>query len=83
MHLVGYSGGGAVASSQLVDHGKDMVQSLIIINGPVAENKPHMNAAYYADRIKPRTLLIYGTKDDYRRAIDIWKKKNRAGTLRL
>lgn len=83
LHLVGFSGGGAVASSQLVRYPNDMVQSLVVISGPVAEgiHMPHVNAAYDADSIKARTLLIYGKKDVFRRAIEIWKKNARPEIL--
>lgn len=86
LHLVGFSGGGAVASSQLVYHSNKngkMVQSLVIIGGPIAEHTgdpkgcvPHTNAADYADRIAARTLLIYGKQDPLRRGIAAWKEKN-------
>ena len=81
LHLVGFSGGGAVASSQLVDYPDDMVRSLVVISGPIALDKPHMNAANYADRIKPRSLLIYGTEDDFRKGAEIWRKRKPAEPL--
>lgn len=86
LHLVGFSGGGAVASSQLVYHSNKngkMVQSLVVISGPIAEHTgdpkgcvPHTNAADCADRIAARTLLIYGKQDPLRRGIAAWKRKN-------
>jgi len=88
IHLVGYSGGGAVASSVLAHHSdkKDanMVKSLIVINGQIAEREgdysclPYTDGAYYAEGVKARTLLIYGDADPCRKDADEWKKRNKA-----
>jgi dienelactone hydrolase len=77
VYLVGFSGGGAVASSQLVDYPNKMVQGLIVISGPVAEGGPHTSAAFYANRINVGTLLIYGKTDGYNRGVDKWKERTR------
>jgi hypothetical protein len=74
LYLVGFSGGGAVVSSQLVDYPDKMVQGLVVISGPMAEGGPHTSAAFYANRINVRTLLIYGKLDGYNRAIDVWMR---------
>lgn len=91
IHLVGFSGGGAVASSTLAHHSdkKDasMVKSLVVINGPIAEREgkfscvPHTDGAYYADRIKASTLLIYGDQEQLRRGVAVWKARNLAKDL--
>ena len=88
IHLLGYSGGGAVLSSALAHHSdkKDasMVKSLIIINGQIAERTgtysciPYTDAAYYAERIKAGTLLIYGDDDPCRKDVEEWNKRNKA-----
>ncbi len=88
IHLLGYSGGAAVLSSALAHHSdkKDasMVKSLILINGPIAERTgkysclPHTDAAYYADRIKASTLLMYGDDDPSRNDVEEWSKRNKA-----
>jgi len=88
IHLLGYSGGAAILSSALVHHSdkKDasMVKSLIIINGQIAERTgdysypPYTDAAYYAERIKARTLLIYGDDDPCRNDVEEWNKRNKA-----
>jgi len=70
VYLVGFSGGGAVASSQLVDYPDKMVQGLVVISGPVAEGGPHTSAGFYADRINLRTLLVYGKLDGYNTGVD-------------
>jgi len=83
LHLVGFSGGGSLASSQLLYYPDQMVRSLVIISGPVA-NSPvavHVNAAYYADQIATRTLLVYGKDDGYRSHADLWRRNNRAAVL--
>lgn len=60
------------------------VKSLVVINGPIAEREgkfscvPHTDAAYYADRIKARTLLIYADQEALRRGVAIWKQRNQA-----
>jgi hypothetical protein len=77
VYLVGFSGGGAVASSQLVDYPDKMVQGLVVISGPVAEGGPHTSAAFYADRINVRTLLVYGKADGYKRGVDKWMETTR------
>jgi hypothetical protein len=51
----------------------------MLIAGDVAAgaNMPHRNAAYFADRIKARTLLIWGTKDpDAKRGAQKWRECN-------
>jgi len=88
IHLVGYSGGGAVASSVLAHHSEkkdaNMVRSLIIINGQIAEREgkycciPYTDGAYYAEGIKAKTLLIYGDDDPCRKGATEWKKRNKA-----
>jgi pimeloyl-ACP methyl ester carboxylesterase len=88
IHLVGYSGGGAVASSVLAHHSdkKDanMIKSLIVINGPIAEREgkycciPYTDGAYYAERTNAKTLLIYGDSDPCRRGVDEWRSRNKA-----
>ena len=50
LYLVGFSGGGAVASSQLVDYPDKIVQGLVVISGPAAEGGPHTSAAFYHHR---------------------------------
>jgi pimeloyl-ACP methyl ester carboxylesterase len=77
LHLIGFSGGGAVASSQLVDYPDKMVQGLVVISGPAAEGGPHTSAAFYANRINVRTLLTYGKLDGYNRAVDVWMQRAR------
>lgn len=83
IYLVGFSGGGAVASSQLVDYPDKMVQGLVVISGPVAEGGPHTSAAFYADRINVGTLLVYGRLDGYNRAIDKWIERTRQSKIRV
>lgn len=83
LYLVGFSGGGAVASSQLVDYPDKMVQGLVVISGPMAEGGPHTSAAYYADRINVRTLLIYGKLDGYNNAINVWMERTRQNKTRV
>jgi len=95
IHLLGYSGGGAVLSSALAHHSDKpdarMVKSLVVINGPIAERGqsgdpkrdkfscvPHTDAAYYAQNIKARTLLIYGDDDPCRKGVEEWNKRNKA-----
>jgi len=88
IHLLGYSGGAAVLSSALSHHSDkedaSMVKSLIIINGQIAERTgkysciPYTDAAYYADRIKASTLLIYGDEDPCRKGVEEWNKRNKA-----
>jgi len=83
LHLVGFSGGGSVASSQLLWYPDEMVRSLVIISGPVA-NSPvavHVNAAYSADQITTRALLVYGKDDGYRSHADVWIRNNPAAVL--
>jgi len=84
LHLIGFSGGGSLASSQLLYYPNEMVQSLVIISGPVANNPKavHVNAAYYADQITTRTLLVYGKDDGYRSHADVWRRNNPAAALR-
>ena len=77
LYLVGFSGGGAVASSQLVDYPDRMVQGLAVISGPVAEGGPHTSAAFYAGRINVRTMLVYGKGDGYNRGVDKWMETTR------
>jgi esterase/lipase len=83
LHLVGFSGGGSLASSQLLYYPDQMVRSLVVISGPVANNPKavHVNAAYYADQITTRTLLVYGNDDGYRSHADVWRRNNRAAVL--
>jgi len=84
LHLVGFSGGGSLASSQLLYYPDQMVRSLVVISGPVA-NSPkavHVNAAYYADQITTRTLLVYGNDDGYRSHADVWRRNNPSADLR-
>lgn len=85
LHLVGYSGGAMLASSQLAFHPprperKDpSVRTLVLIAGDVAagRDRPHRNAAYFADGIDARTLLIWGTKDEAARlGAQMWKERN-------
>jgi len=83
LYLVGFSGGGAVASSQLVDYPDKMVQGLVVISGPAAEGGPHTSAAFYADRINVRTLLIYGKLDGYNKAIGVWMERTRQNKTRV
>jgi len=83
LYLVGFSGGGAVASSQLVDYPDKMVQGLVVISGPVAEGGPHTSAAFYADRINVRTLLVYGKRDGYNRGVDKWMETTRQSKTRV
>jgi hypothetical protein len=83
LYLVGFSGGGAVASSQLVDYPDKMVQGLVVISGPAAEDGPHTSAAFYADRINVRTLLIYGKLDGYNKAIGVWMERTRQNKTRV
>lgn len=88
IHLLGYSGGASVLSSALAHHSdnKDasMVKSLIMINGPIAQRTgdyscvPHTDAAYYADRIKASTLLIYGDEDPCRKDAEEWCNRSKA-----
>ena len=95
IHLVGFSGGGAVLSSALAHHSDkpnaSMVKSLVVINGPVAERGqhgdpqrdkyscvPHTDAAYYAQNINARTLLIYGDQEPLRDGVAEWKKRKKA-----
>jgi hypothetical protein len=88
IHLLGYSGGAAVLSSALAHHSdkKDanMVKSLIIINGQIAERTgkysciPYTDAGYYAETIKASTLLIYGDDDPCRNDLEEWDKRNKA-----
>jgi pimeloyl-ACP methyl ester carboxylesterase len=84
LHLVGFSGGGSLASSQLLYYADQMVRSLVIISGPVANNPKavHVNAAYYADQITTRTLLVYGEGDGYRSHADVWRRNNPAAALK-
>jgi len=83
LHLVGFSGGGSVASSQLLYYPDKLVRSLVIISGPVANNPKavHVNAAYFSDQITTRTLLVYGKDDGYRSQADLWIRNNRAAVL--
>lgn len=83
LHLVGFSGGGSVASSQLLYYPDKLVRSLVIISGPVANNPKavHVNAAYFSDQITTRTLLVYGKDDGYRSQADVWIRNNRAAVL--
>jgi len=83
IHLVGFSGGAAVASSQLVDYPDDSVQTLVVISGPVAEGGPHTDAAAYADKIKVRTLLIYGKQDGYNHGVGKWTEKAREANVKV
>jgi hypothetical protein len=83
LYLVGFSGGGAVASSQLVDYPDKMVQGLVVISGPAAEDGPHTSAAFYADRIDVRTLLVYGKLDGYNKAIDVWMGRTHQNKTRV
>jgi len=85
LHLVGYSGGAMLASSQLVFHPSrpkrqdPIVRTLVLIAGDVAARRdvPHRNAAYVADKIEARTLLIWGTKDDpAKRGAQVWTEHN-------
>jgi hypothetical protein len=85
LHLVGYSGGAMLASSQLAfwpprpDRKDPTVRSLVLIAGDVAagHDMPHRNAAYFANRIDTRTRLIYGTgDDDAKRGAQKWKECN-------
>jgi len=82
LHLVGYSAGGSVASSQLLAYPNPIVKSMVIINGKVAvENRkgfrlPHVNAAFDADKIIAKTRPIYGDSDDFRKHADVWREKN-------
>lgn len=83
LHFVGYSGGAMVGSSQLAFYppraGDPAVKTLVLIGGDVGSgiDKPHSNAAFFADRIKARTRLIYGTKDDPAKfGAQIWKEHN-------
>lgn len=95
IHLVGFSGGGAIAASTLAHHSDkknaSMVKSLIVINGPIMERGqrrdpekdklsciPHTDAAYYAQNIKARTLLIYADQEFLREGVAEWKKRNKA-----
>jgi len=59
VHLVGFSGGGAVLSSALVHHSdkKDagMVKSLVIISGPIAERGQHNDPEKDRFTCKPYT----------------------------
>lgn len=86
LYLVGFSGGGMVASSQLVYYHDDpIVKSLVVISGDVAAgpDKPHRNAAFFADQIRARTLLIYGDKDgDAVRGARVWKQQNPLADLK-
>jgi len=84
LHLVGFSGGGSVASSQLLYYPDRLVRSLVIISGPVANNPKavHVNAAYYADQIATRTLLVYGNDDGYRSHADVWRRNNPDAVLK-
>jgi len=83
IYLVGFSGGGAVASSQLVDYPDKMVQGLVVVSGPVAEGGPHTSAASYADRINVKTLLVYGKADGYKRGVDKWMETTRQSKTRV
>ena len=85
LHLVGYSGGAMLASSQLVFHPQPAdcptVKTLVLIAAPVADglDKAHRNAAFFADRVKARTRLIWGTDDNEARlGAEEWKKRNPA-----
>jgi len=94
IHLVGFSGGGAIASSALAHHSDkkdaDMVRSLVVISGPIAERGqygdrekdkftciPYTNAAFYAGNIKAKTLLIYGDEDFLKDGVAEWKKRTK------
>jgi predicted esterase len=83
LHLVGFSGGGSVASSQLLYYPDRLVRSLVVISGPVANNPKavHVNAAYFADQITARTLLVYGKDDGYRSQADVWIRNNQTAVL--
>jgi hypothetical protein len=50
-----------------------------VANNPKAV---HVNAAYYADQITTRTLLVYGKDDGYRSHADVWRRNNPAAVLR-
>lgn len=83
LHFVGYSGGAMLGSSQLVFYppspGDPPVKTLVLIGGDVAAglDKPHRNAAFFADRINARTRLIYGTRDNPAKlAAQTWKERN-------
>ena len=95
VHLVGFSGGGAVLSSALAHHSDkpdaSMVKSLVVISGPIAEHGqhgdpkkdkftciPYTNAAFYAENIKTKTLLIYGDEDFLKDGAAEWNKRNKA-----
>lgn len=60
-----------------------IVESLVIISGPVANHPKavHVNAAYYADKIRTRTLLVYGKDDGYRAHADVWRMNNTSAEL--
>ena len=78
VHLVGFSGGGSVASSQFLYYPDPIVRNLIIISGKTA-HKPkaaHVNAAFYSDQITIPTLLIYGRTDGLRPDANEWIKNN-------
>jgi len=85
LHLVGYSGGAMLASSQLAfhppkpDRHDPPVRTLVLIAGEVAAglNMPHRNAAFFADKISARTRLIWGTDDNPARlGAQKWKECN-------
>jgi pimeloyl-ACP methyl ester carboxylesterase len=85
LHLVGYSGGAMLASSQLVFHPPPSdcatVKTLVLIAAYTADglDKAHRNAAFFADRVKAKTRLIWGTGDDAARlGAEEWKKRNAA-----
>jgi pimeloyl-ACP methyl ester carboxylesterase len=83
LHLVGYSGGAMLASSQLVFHPPPAkcppVKTLVLIAAYVADglDKAHRNAAFFAKTVNAKTRLIWGTGDDAaRRGAEEWKKRN-------
>ena len=85
LHLVGYSGGAMLASSQLVFHPPPAncptVKTLVLIAAYVADglDKAHRNAAFFADRVKAKTRLIWGTNDKAARlGAEEWRKRNPA-----
>ena len=78
VHLIGFSGGGSVASSQTLYYSDPIVKNLIIISGMVGHNPKaaHVNAAFWSNQILPPTLLIYGRDDGlYSGAVE-WLKHN-------
>jgi hypothetical protein len=78
VHLVGFSGGGALASSQVLYYPDPLVKDMVLIGAPVNNNPKYvnMNAAFYSDQIVVPTYLIYGSSDQYRTGADTWVIKS-------